>query len=517
MVRAAHTASFIRMLTAPPLSPRLADGSNAWDALVPRHKASRTRKGGGNEGECETGRRGGTSIEKRTVLMEGLPEGWTGRAVTRQSSTQADIWMMAPDGSKMRSVAEVDAWFARQPGRTLSAAERRRFEDACRTVRRQAAQIKDQFGGQHRRSEGGRARSRSSRAWDDGEGPDDGTGGRRRRARAGAAARRRSSKTSAATEDEDESEEEESEEEESEGEESEEEEESELEEFMSVCWDCKKGALAHKHYTRSQCREHHGHRGLDWRDDPRQMGQVSGRGGKSAGASSGSSPLKHSPGKEAGRSPGNSGRNLGTGKKRQRHVAEENETCRMIAQRRGVSLAALVKLNKDEYPGLTPASRLYGGTVLRLPDGEGLGKAKGKVWRSKHGKNRQQTGEESESEESAGSGGEDQGKYRRMAFSTSHGHRRWGNRWGSGVIDPRAHGQASGKLMCSYMHCSMPHHSGRGDGEHGWKIVTGQTRAGNQVPCPATHARMCRLSVVASACGETLVLIRRSVRTGPNW
>ena len=301
------------------------------------------------------------------------------------------------------------------------------------------------------------------------------------------------------------------------GKESEEEEESELEEFMSVCWDCKKGALAHKHYTRSQCREHHGHRGLDWRDDPRQMGQVSGRGGKSAGASSGSSPLKHSPGKEAGRSPGNSGRNLGTGKKRQRHVAEENETCRMIAQRRGVSLAALVKLNKDEYPGLTPASRLYGGTVLRLPDGEGLGKAKGKVWRSKHGKNRQQTGEESESEESAGSGGEDQGKYRRMAFSTSHGHRRWGNRWGSGVIDPRAHGQASGKLMCSYMHCSMPHHSGRGDGEHGWKIVTGQTRAGNQVPCPATHARMCRLSVVASACGETLVLIRRSVRTGPNW
>jgi hypothetical protein len=27
----------------------------------------------------------------------------------------------------------------------------------------------------------------------------------------------------------------------------------------------------------------------------------------------------------------------------------------------------------------------------------------------------------------------------------------------------------------------MAHHSGRGDGEHGWKIVTTQTRAGNQV------------------------------------
>ena len=35
------------------------------------------------------------------------------------------------------------------------------------------------------------------------------------------------------------------------------EDEDELEEdagFISVCWDCKKGALAHKHYTRQQCR-----------------------------------------------------------------------------------------------------------------------------------------------------------------------------------------------------------------------------------------------------------------------
>ena len=35
-------------------------------------------------------------------------------------------------------------------------------------------------------------------------------------------------------------------------------------------------------------------------------------------------------------------------------------------------------------------------------------------------------------------------------------------------------------MQCSYSKCAMPTHSGRGDGEHGWKIVTSQTRAGNQ-------------------------------------
>ena len=44
--------------------------------------------------------------------MRNLPAGWSGRAVTRQSSSQADIWMMAPDGSKLRSVIDVDNWHA---------------------------------------------------------------------------------------------------------------------------------------------------------------------------------------------------------------------------------------------------------------------------------------------------------------------------------------------------------------------------------------------------------------------
>jgi hypothetical protein len=50
------------------------------------------------------------------------------------------------------------------------------------------------------------------------------------------------------------------------------------------------------------------------------------------------------------------------------------------------------------------------------------------------------------------------------------------------VIDPRCHGlsTANRRMQCSYLKCAMPTHSGRGDGEHGWKIVTSQTRAGNQ-------------------------------------
>ena len=81
----------------------------------------------------------GLSIRSRTTLMTHLPAGWSGRAVTRQSSSQADIWILAPDGTKLRSVVDVDNWHA-QRKKVLSRAERKLFEDSCRLVRRKAAE-----------------------------------------------------------------------------------------------------------------------------------------------------------------------------------------------------------------------------------------------------------------------------------------------------------------------------------------------------------------------------------------
>ena len=39
-----------------------------------------------------------------------------------------------------------------------------------------------------------------------------------------------------------------------------------ISQFLSVCWDCKKGKWSHKHFSRTQCRILHGHTEVDWRD-----------------------------------------------------------------------------------------------------------------------------------------------------------------------------------------------------------------------------------------------------------
>jgi hypothetical protein len=38
-----------------------------------------------------------------------------------------------------------------------------------------------------------------------------------------------------------------------------------------VCWDCKRGKFAQKHFSRSRCRQVAGHTACDWRDDPREL------------------------------------------------------------------------------------------------------------------------------------------------------------------------------------------------------------------------------------------------------
>ena len=142
-----------------------------WQALIPGRKCKDTgsgvaaagksaREGRGSSGKAETEegeeeedkedkeelKRGSSStsaalsIKNRTTIMTDLPPGWSGRAVTRQSSSQADIWMMAPDGSKLRSVIDVDNWHAMH-NKILSRHDRKVFEDSCRNVRRKAAKL----------------------------------------------------------------------------------------------------------------------------------------------------------------------------------------------------------------------------------------------------------------------------------------------------------------------------------------------------------------------------------------
>ena len=97
--------------------------------------------GDGEEDENERkARRHRFSIQSRTTIMTDLPVGWSGHAVTRQSSSQADIWMMAPDGSKLRSVVDVDHWYLMN-NRVLSRHDRKLFEQSCRVVRRKAAKL----------------------------------------------------------------------------------------------------------------------------------------------------------------------------------------------------------------------------------------------------------------------------------------------------------------------------------------------------------------------------------------
>ena len=66
-------------------------------------------------------------------------------------------------------------------------------------------------------------------------------------------------------------------------------------------------------------------------------------------------------------------------------------------------------------------------------------------------------------------------------------------------------------MQCSYSKCAMPTHSGRGDGEHGWKIVTSQTRAGNQDWGRLVGRVFCNACFMQYATRGTLVRPGRSV------
>ena len=57
-----------------------------------------------------------------------------------------------------------------------------------------------------------------------------------------------------------------------------------ISELKTICWDCKKGKYAQKHFSRAQCRHQQGHTACDWREDPREGGGTrykgDGRGGR---------------------------------------------------------------------------------------------------------------------------------------------------------------------------------------------------------------------------------------------
>jgi hypothetical protein len=483
---------------------------------------------GEEEDEKEDSRRGSLSIKSRTTIMTDLPAGWSGRAVTRQSSSQADIWMMAPDGSKLRSVVEVDNWYAMN-NKVLSRSDRKIFEEACRVVRRKAAKLHEKQMGREVSSDDDETRGQGAGRENKGgkmkEGErSDGKG-------KGSMLSPRSSAKSPTLE---------------------------LSELKTICWDCKKGKFAQKHFSRSQCRQVHGHTACDWREDPRQLSKKD----KCAGGGGGGAmkevrmgeggrctkcgkvwveeeeggedmrengllvcedcrtvPPARSMGDRgdrqedevSGEEDDENGRNSARsrGKKSRQsdeegeeeddddddeeevYEAEDDETVAEIAARLGCDAHEMLRLNKGRYTGLTLNSRLFAGTLLLLPqsDNDKDDDSKGA---------RQQVGRKRKGFTSSGSRGlgggkgkrrqrdwsdsEDEGQTKSGCFTTAHGHRRWGNRWGSGVIDPRCHGlsTADRPMQCSYSKCAMPTHSGRGDGEHGWKIVTSQTRAGNQ-------------------------------------
>ena len=222
------------------------------------------------------------------------------------------------------------------------------------------------------------------------------------------------------------------------------------------------------------------------------------------------------------------------------YEAEDDETVAEIAIRLGCDAHEMLRLNKGRYTGLTLNSRLFAGTLLLYPqeeegdevlddDAEGGGKARKpnhQVGRRRKGfatgdgnASRQSSGSGKRKRDDgagAGAGSESDGEAsgaRPGSFSTAHGHRRWGNRWGSGVIDPRCHGRSSANrpMQCSYSKCAMPTHSGRGDGEHGWKIVTSQTRAGNQDWGRLVGRVFCNACFMQYATRGTLVRPGRSV------
>ena len=47
--------------------------------------------------------------------------------------------------------------------------------------------------------------------------------------------------------------------------------------------------------------------------------------------------------------------------------AQTDETCNLIAKRFGVNAQAIVKLNKERYPGLRPHAKLLAETIILLP------------------------------------------------------------------------------------------------------------------------------------------------------
>ena len=487
-------------------------------------------EGEGDEDEDERdARRGSLSIKSRTTIMTDLPAGWSGRAVTRQSSSQADIWMLAPDGSKLRSVVDVDNWYAMN-NTVLSRHDRKLFEESCRIVRRKAAKLHQRQMGREVLSEDeeapGRRKGKSSLLSPRTGGGKGGSGG-------GQAVN--------------------------------------LDDLKTICWDCKKGKFAQKHFSRSQCRHVQGHTACDWREDPREWNRKNelgrrkevqmGEGGRCTKCGQvwveeeiggedmrengllvcedcRTVPLARSDGYRSRRAQDSASgdesdaggarsgyQQLGQKRRGQDeddegdddqeeeddeddeeeevYEAEDDETVAEIAARLGVDAHEMLRLNKGRYTGLTLNSRLFAGTLLLLPqdedeedeqnsddedagDGASLKPIK-QVGRKRKGltaaapsatsgtgKGKRRRKDSSDSE--------DDGDGKSGPFATAHGHRRWGNRWGSGVIDPRCHGlsTANRPMQCSYSKCAMPTHSGRGDGEHGWKIVTSQTRAGNQ-------------------------------------
>jgi len=536
------------------------DNAAPWQVLIPGRKgkeaagatgaaaSSKSARGRGevdgdgeeDENEREA-RRDAFSIQSRTTIMTDLPVGWSGRAVTRQSSSQADIWMMAPDGSKLRSVVDVDNWYLMK-NRVLSRHDRKLFEESCRVVRRKAAKLYQRQIGREVASE-------------DDDAPGRGGGKDARKGKSSVVSPRTGSGKGGAGGGQTVS----------------------LDDLKTICWDCKKGKFAQKHFSRSQCRQVNGHTACDWREDPRELNRNKelrrrkevqmGEGGRCTkcgqvwveeeiggedmrengllvcedcrtvplggvdGYRSTQDPASGDESDDGGVRSSSQQR----GQKRRLqddaeeddddemdeedddeeeeevYEAEDDETVAEIAARLGVDAHEMLRLNKGRYTGLTLNSRLFAGTLLLLPqdededdeqnsddedagDGAALTAVK-QVGRKRKGltsgasraaagaaKGKKRRKDSSESEDDGDDKGEDDGDGKGGPFATTHGHRRWGNRWGSGVIDPRCHGlsTANRRMQCSYLKCAMPTHSGRGDGEHGWKIVTSQTRAGNQ-------------------------------------
>ena len=536
------------------------DNAAPWQVLIPGRKGKEAAgamvaavstkpargrgevDGDGEEDENEReARRDAFSIQSRTTIMTDLPVGWSGRAVTRQSSSQADIWMMAPDGSKLRSVVDVDNWYLMN-NRVLSRHERKLFEESCRVVRRKAAKLYQRQIGREVASE-------------DDDAPGRGGGKDARKGKSSVVSPRTGSGKGGAGGGQTVS----------------------LDDLKTICWDCKKGKFAQKHFSRSQCRQVNGHTACDWREDPRELNRNKelrrrkevqmGEGGRCTkcgqvwveeeiggedmrengllvcedcrtvplggvdGYRSTQDPASGDESDDGGVRSSSQQR----GQKRRLqddaeeddddemdeedddeeeeevYEAEDDETVAEIAARLGVDAHEMLRLNKGRYTGLTLNSRLFAGTLLLLPqdededdeqnsddedagDGAALTAVK-QVGRKRKGltsgasraaagaaKGKKRRKDSSESEDDGDDKGEDDGDGKGGPFATTHGHRRWGNRWGSGVIDPRCHGlsTANRRMQCSYLKCAMPTHSGRGDGEHGWKIVTSQTRAGNQ-------------------------------------